>query len=100
MEWNVYIILCSDNTLYTGISTDVQRRFQEHATPQGRAGAKYFRGRRPLRIIYTEGGLDRSTASRREAAIKLLSRAEKLQLAASWSGSHSMHDIPMPEVNR
>jgi putative endonuclease len=82
MNWQVYIILCTDNSLYTGITTDMTRRFREHATAQG---AKYFRGRRPGEVVYLENGHTRSTASKREAAIKKLLRAEKLLLIASNS---------------
>jgi putative endonuclease len=79
MNWCVYIILCSDNTLYTGITTDIQRRLNQHASGQG---AKYFRGRLPVQVVYQECGLDRSTASRREAHIKTMSRADKDLLVA------------------
>ena len=72
--WHVYIILCSDDTLYTGITTDCQRRFLQHA--QG-YGAKYFRSRQPLRIVYQEQGHNRSTATKREARIKAMNRAAK-----------------------
>lgn len=78
MEWQVYIILCSDGSLYTGITTDLQRRFSEHA---GGTGAKYFRGRKPVEIAFAEGGHTRSTASRREYFLKSLSREQKLELA-------------------
>ena len=80
MEWYVYIIYCSDQTLYTGISNDVQRRIEQHA---GERGAKYFRGRRPQKLVYLESGHTRSSASRREAQIKSLSRKDKLQLLDS-----------------
>lgn len=79
MNWQVYIILCSDDTLYTGITTDVPRRFIQHASG---VGAKYFRGRRPLRVVYQEDGHTRSSASRREVAIKALARSDKLALVA------------------
>ncbi len=80
-EWHVYIILCSDASLYTGITTDIARRFAEHANlTAGKKGAKYFRGRSPKKIVFTEGGHTRSTASRREAALKKLSREDKLTL--------------------
>ncbi|MDN3640100.1 GIY-YIG nuclease family protein [Simiduia curdlanivorans] len=75
--WVVYIILASDNSLYTGICTDLDRRFNEHANGQG---AKYFRGRTPLRVCFQENHPDRSTASKREWQIKRLSRTEKLRL--------------------
>jgi putative endonuclease len=74
MNWCVYIILCSDDTLYTGITTDVERRLNQHASGKG---AKYFRGRQPVRVVYREGGLTRSAASKRELEIKKLSRIEK-----------------------
>jgi len=79
-NWQVYIILCSDNSLYTGISNDVERRFQQHATQRG---ARYFRGRQPQQLVYLESGHDRSSASRREAAIKKLRRSEKENLIIS-----------------
>ncbi|MEH6503107.1 MAG: GIY-YIG nuclease family protein [Cycloclasticus sp.] len=77
MSWYVYIIEASDDTLYTGITTDLDRRFKQHLTG---TGAKYFKGRTPQRFVYTEGEHDRSSASIREAAIKKLTRQEKLQL--------------------
>jgi putative endonuclease len=79
-DWSVYIIRCDDGTLYTGVSTDVERRFREHLE-QAR-GAKYFNGRKPLDVAWREGGHSRSSACRREAAIKQLSRDAKLQLVA------------------
>lgn len=80
MAWKVYIILCSDNTLYTGITTDLQRRFELHASGRG---AKYFRGRRPVEVVYQESGHTRSTAGIREFEIKTLSRDEKIILISS-----------------
>ena len=80
MNWQVYIILCTDNSLYTGITTDMERRFRQHADSKG---AKYFRGRGPGKVVYLEDGHTRSTASKREAVIKKLLRADKLQLIAS-----------------
>ena len=74
LNWQVYMILCSDNSLYTGITTDMQRRFQQHADGQG---AKYFRGRQPLQVVYCEADHSRSSASQREARIKALTRGEK-----------------------
>ncbi|MBI1920494.1 MAG: GIY-YIG nuclease family protein [Geobacter sp.] len=80
MIWQVYIIICSDASLYTGITTDMDRRFRQHATGRG---AKYFRGRLPERLLYLEGGHTRSTASRREAEIKRMTRAAKCILISS-----------------
>jgi putative endonuclease len=88
MSWQVYMILCSDNTLYTGISKDVDRRILQHARQRG---AKYFRARRPRRIVYLEGGHDRSTASRREAVIKKMVRSEKERLIDSEMNEVILH---------
>lgn len=79
MNWQVYVILCSDDSLYTGITTDLQRRFDQHASGRG---AKYFRGRRPLEVVYRESGHTRSSASRRELEIKGMERSEKLSLVS------------------
>ena len=81
-SWQVYIIEADDGRLYTGVSTDVERRFNEHQEG-GLRGAKFFRGRKPLRVVYLEVGHDRSSAHQREAAIKKLSRARKLELIAA-----------------
>lgn len=81
MAWYVYILRCADGTLYTGISTDPQRRAAEH-NGDG-PGARYTRARRPVELAYTETVADRSAAARREAAIKRLSRMEKLRLVAA-----------------
>lgn len=82
VTWSVYIVLCSDDSLYTGISNDVEKRFKQHSEGKG---AKYFRGRRPKRLLYLEGGHDRSSASKREHLIKSLRRAEKIRLIGSQS---------------
>ena len=79
-NWQVYIILCTDNSLYTGITTDVERRFAQHAAG---TGAKYFRGHSPRQLVYLECGHDRSSASRREAEIKRLRPVDKRRLVTS-----------------
>lgn len=81
-EWCVYMIRCSDDSLYTGISTDTVRRFQQHC---GQQGAKYFRGRRPKQLVYLEKGHTRGSATKREAEIKKLPRKKKLMLIESGS---------------
>ena len=81
-QWHVYIIRATDQSLYTGITTDVERRFSEHLS--GVAGAKYFRGRSPEKIVLVESGYDRSGASIREAQIKKLSRQQKLALIEKY----------------
>ncbi len=80
--WYVYIIRCSDTTLYTGVTTDVERRFQEHKEG-GRKGSKYARARIPLKVVYTETCASRSDAQKREYAIKQLTRIEKEHLVKS-----------------
>lgn len=85
MDWTVYIIRCSDGSLYTGITTDVERRFSEHA--EGPRGARYFNGRTPVEVMFREAGHDKASASRREAAIKRLTRAGKLKLIATGAAS-------------
>lgn len=77
--WYIYLIRCSDETLYTGISTDVERRFTEHQT-DGARGARYLRGRGPLRLVFHRSVGDRSVALRLEMKIKRLSRTRKEQL--------------------
>ena len=87
MNWQVYIILCSDNSLYTGITTDLERRFCQHA--HGR-GAKYFRGREPTEVVYLERGHTRSTSAKRELQIKMMTRAEKYLLISSEANEISL----------
>lgn len=73
----VYIVKCSDDTLYTGYTTDLNRRMQEH---NNNDGAKYTRGRTPVTLLYHEALDSRGEALKREAAIKKLSRENKLLL--------------------
>jgi len=80
MSWHVYIIACSDNSLYTGITTDVERRLGQHKSGRG---AKYFRGRQPMQLIYLESGHSRSTAMKKEASIKKMERSKKCLLISS-----------------
>lgn len=75
----VYIVRCADDTLYTGIATELERRIEEHNTSD--KGAKYTRVRRPVTLVYQEEYPDRSTASKREYEIKKkMNRTEKLKL--------------------
>lgn len=76
-NWSVYIVKCADGTLYTGISNNVPKRIDAHNASKG---AKYTKPRLPVVLAYCEQVGDRSTASKREAALKKLSRIEKLQL--------------------
>ena len=79
MKYYVYIIECSDKTLYAGSTNNIEKRIQEHNNTK--AGAKYTRGRRPVKLVYVEICSTPSIALRREAEIKKLSRAQKLLLA-------------------
>lgn len=78
MPWTVYLARCRDGSLYTGITTNPDRRLAEHNSGSGGA---YTRSRLPLAMVYTEVVADRSSALRRELAIKRLSREEKEALA-------------------
>ncbi len=77
------MIRTSDAQLYTGITTDMQRRWQEHLS--GKGGARYFRARKPQAICFLEEHPDRSSASKREAAIKKISKTEKELLVLTQS---------------
>ena len=76
-NWKLYILRCGDGTLYTGITVDVEKRLAVHRSGKG---AKYTRSRLPVTLVYQEEVADRSAALRREAAIKRLTREEKLLL--------------------
>jgi putative endonuclease len=77
-QYIVYILECADTTLYTGITTDIEKRLKEHN--ESPKGAKYTRVRRPVKLVYTEVAEDRSAASKREYEIKKLTRAQKLKI--------------------
>ena len=79
MTWVVYILKCADDSLYTGITNDLDARVAAHS--EG-TGAKYTKGRGPFEIAYVEDCEGRSDASKREMAIKKLSRAEKIKMFA------------------
>ena len=76
-KWFLYILRCGDGSLYTGITTDVENRLEQHRSGKG---AKYTRGRGPLEVVYTESCEDHSAALKRELAIKALPREEKEKL--------------------
>jgi len=76
--WHTYIVQCSDGTLYTGITTDVERRIEQHNTsPQS---AKYTRGRRPVKLVFSHKIGNRAQALKEEHRIKQLSKNEKIEL--------------------
>jgi putative endonuclease len=79
MSWTVYLARCRDGSLYTGVTTEPERRLAEHNSGNG---GSYTRSRLPLVLVYREPAKDRSGALRRESAIKRLSRAQKEDLVA------------------
>lgn len=83
VNW-VYILECKGGSLYTGWTTDLAARLRAH---QSGRGAKYTRSRRPVRLVYAEECADKSAALRREAAVKALTRTQKLALIAAFSGA-------------
>ncbi len=80
-NWYVYIVRCSDDTLYTGIATDLERRVSEHNSVTG--GAKYTRSRQPVKLVYSEQVVSRSVAASREYQIKHLSTVKKRALTGA-----------------
>ena len=80
-QWFLYMIECADGRVYTGITTDVERRFAEHSAG-GVKGAKALRGKGPLKLVFKQPMDDRSAASIAESAVKKLSKQQKLLLIA------------------
>ena len=74
MNWLVYMLECSDNSIYTGITNNLEERLKRH---QSGKGAKYLRGRLPIKLIYKELFINRSEATKREISIKKMSKKEK-----------------------
>jgi putative endonuclease len=83
MSYWVYILRTARETLYTGVARDVEKRFEEHASPK--SGAKYTKANKPVEIVYRREFQTRSEAQREEARIKRLSRAQKILLIAQSS---------------
>lgn len=81
-NWYLYILRCRDDTLYTGITTDVDKRLEAHRSGKG---AKYTRGRSPLELVYRECCGSHSEALKREYQVKALSRAEKQNMIQAAS---------------
>lgn len=93
-KWYVYLLRCNDDSLYTGATTDLQRRLRQHN--HGSDGARYTRSRRPVTLAYAETVEDRATALRREYQIKQLPRSEKQALIqqSPWSGDLTPTALP------
>ncbi|EKD29122.1 MAG: hypothetical protein ACD_79C00053G0003 [uncultured bacterium] len=83
-EWYIYLIRCNDNTLYTGITIDVERRFKEHLS-QGKKSAKYLRGKLPLKLVFQQKAGNRKEAAKLEIKVKKLSKASKEKIVATSS---------------
>ena len=77
MNWLVYMLECSDNSIYTGITNNLEERLKTH---QSGNGAKYLRGRLPIKLVYKENLINRSEATKREIYIKKMSKKEKKNL--------------------
>ena len=86
--WHIYMVRCSDNTLYTGIAMDVNRRVEEHNS-DNRLGAKYTRTRRPVQLVYQEAVNSRSEAAKREHAIRTLNKKDKELLVQQYTKKNS-----------
>lgn len=96
MNWMVYMLECADRTLYTGITNDLARRVAKHNAGQG---AKYTKGRAPLKLVYSETCEDKSQALKREIQIKALSRAKKKALI-SGDLPFECSSAPTNDLNR
>jgi len=82
LDWHLYVVRCQDGSLYTGITTNVARRFAQHQEDKGE-GAKYLRGRRPLTLVFQKKLGSRSLALGVESKVKKLSKARKEELIKS-----------------
>lgn len=96
-DWHVYIVLCADNTLYTGVALDPVKREKEHNCDNKKA-ARYTRSRRPVRLVYIESCLSRSQACSRETEIKKLNRLAKDTLIGSKDWKLSKNEQPKTET--
>ena len=81
-KWFIYMVRCADDSLYTGITTDVARRLREHN--ETARGARYTRSRRPVTLVWQEESQNRATACRREYEVRNLDRLKKLSLLADF----------------
>ncbi|MBJ7555662.1 GIY-YIG nuclease family protein [Marinomonas spartinae] len=90
-EWYIYIIRTRLNTLYTGITTDVERRFHEHSK-QGTTGAKYLKGKGPLELVWHQLVDSKRDAARLEYRVKKLKKYQKLQLISGQIDLHSLRE--------
>ena len=90
-QWHLYLLRCADGSLYTGITTDVDRRLSEHQDVDGKGkGAKALRGKRPLTVVFSERVEDRSDALKLEYRVKRLSKEQKEKLIVDGAGLKSL----------
>jgi putative endonuclease len=89
--WYVYVLLCSDNSFYCGITKDIERRLKQHNGVK-KGGAKYTRGRRPCIVIYKKKASDRSEASKKEYSFKKLNRKNKEKFLLNYSSEELSSD--------
>ena len=82
MKWIIYILKCKDQSLYTGITNNLDKRMEQHISGNG---SKYLRGRLPLKLVYKEPALNRSDATKRELEIKKLNKRTKQLLIKSYN---------------
>lgn len=87
-SWFVYFLRCADNSIYTGVTTDLKRRVIEH-NENNKLGAKYTRVRRPVRLVFSEPHPDRSAACQREFALKRLTKSQKEKLIKTYQMDNS-----------
>lgn len=87
--WYVYYLRCNDNSLYTGITTDIKRRLYQHNNTK--LGAKYTRARRPVKLVYSETALDKSAASKREYQLRILTKKQKEKLVLTYPTSSDIN---------
>ena len=87
-DWYLYVLLCSDGTYYTGVTTSIDRRLHEHNAT--RKGAKYTRSRRPVKLVFCIRFTSQSVAKRAEYGFKRLSRAEKQRIITEYSKSRRL----------
>ncbi len=92
-NWFLYMVRCADRSLYTGITTDLERRVNEH-NAGAPAGARYTRGRRPVALVYCERQESRSAASKRERLVRKLRKADKERLIVAVAAA-----APVPRRN-
>lgn len=83
--WYVYFLRCNDNSLYAGITTDINRRLHQHN--HTKLGAKYTRAKRPVTLVFIESAPDKSTASKREYQLRTLTKLKKEHLVSTYLAS-------------